>query len=61
MTRRRVSTGVAVAILLGVAWWLGRMMGQHRRARCQMGVAPVTVFPVRPGDRWRPGVLDSVI
>ena len=49
MSRSRVSTGFTTAILLGLAWWLGKAIGQHRRARRQMGVEPVLyTVPVRP-------------
>ena len=47
-----MSTGVTAAILLGLAWWMGRAIGQHRRARRQMGVEAtlytVTVRPTPP-------------
>lgn len=49
--RRRAATRttVAVALLLGAAWCAGKVIGQHRRARRQMGVesTPYT-FQVRP-------------
>jgi hypothetical protein len=46
-----VRTTVAVAILLGAVWWLGKAVGQHRRAQRQMGIpAPQNrPFPTRPG------------
>lgn len=46
--RARLRTTVTMAVLLGAVWWLGKALGQHRRARQQMGVAPTT-FTVRPG------------
>jgi len=58
VSRRRISTGFTVAVLLAVAWWAGRLIGQHRRTR-RTALTQVTVFPVRPGDRWRNRELDS--
>lgn len=48
--RARARTTVAVAVLLGAAWVVGKAIGQHRRARRQMGVEPVAyTFQLRPG------------
>lgn len=50
--RRAARTTVTVALLLGAAWFLGKAMGQHRRARRQMGVESTTyTFQLRPGGR----------
>lgn len=47
--RAAARTTVAVAILLGTAWCLGKVVGQHRRARRQMGVeSTLYTFEVRP-------------
>ena len=47
--RRAARTTVTVAILLGTAWCLGKALGQHRRARRQMGVEPTAyTYPIRP-------------
>jgi len=48
--RRAARTTVAVALLLGAAWVLGKALGQHRRARRQMGVESTAyTFQLRPG------------
>lgn len=48
--RARARTTVTVAILLGAAWWLGKAIGQHRRARRQMGVESTAyTYSTRPG------------
>jgi uncharacterized protein YdgA (DUF945 family) len=48
--RRAVArTTVTVAILLGCAWYTGKLIGQHRRARRQMGVETTAfTYPIRP-------------
>ena len=47
--RAAARTTLAAALLLGCAWYMGKALGQHRRARRQMGVesTPYT-YPVRP-------------
>lgn len=48
--RRAARTTVAVALLLGAAWCVGKAIGQHRRARRQMGVESTAyTFQLRPG------------
>lgn len=50
--RARVRTTLTAAILLGCAWYLGKAIGQHRRARRQMGVESTlhtVTFSARPG------------
>lgn len=49
--RRRAAarTTVGAAVLLGAAWWLGKAIGQHRRARRQMAVESTAyTFEIRP-------------
>lgn len=47
--RATARTTVTVAILLGCAWYAGKALGQHRRARRQMGVESVPyTYPIRP-------------
>jgi hypothetical protein len=48
--RARARTTVLAAVLLGLAWWAGRVLGQHRRARKQPGVEPAYTFSVRHPD-----------
>lgn len=46
--RAAARTTMAVAILLGCAWYTGKIIGQHRRARRQMGVETTAfTYPVR--------------
>lgn len=50
--RAAARTTLGAAILLGLAWYLGKAIGQHRRARRQMGVestAYTLPFATRPG------------
>lgn len=47
--RAAARTTVGVAILLGCVWCVGKALGQHRRARRQMGVEPTAyTYPIRP-------------
>ena len=50
--RAAARTTLGAAVLLGLAWYLGKAVGQHRRARRQMGVestAYTFTFDARPG------------
>lgn len=47
--RAAARTGLTVAILLGTAWVVGKAIGQHRRARRQMGVETTAyTYSIRP-------------
>ena len=48
--RVRVRTTVCGALLLGIAWWAGRLLGQHRRARKRLATEPAFTFSVRHPD-----------
>lgn len=48
--RARARTTVGAALLLGAAWWAGRLVGQHRRARRRLTPDPAFTFSVRHPD-----------